>query len=92
MMLASQGHISRKDVANAYLFFGIQPKHESFVSDDHIIGQFRARLPDVGRLQENEMRSALRTLGQARRSSLIKQAASDSKQFDWRLNVGATWC
>ena len=78
-MLASQGLISRKDLWKAYEYFGIDPRHGSVISDQNIIGAFQARLPDVGRAQENEMRQVLRTIGQARQSALIQQAASDCK-------------
>ena len=79
MTLASEGHISRNDVNNAYRCFGVDPAHGPHLSDDHIVNLFQSRLPDVGSIQEGEMRQALRTLGQARQSGLIQSAASDCK-------------
>ena len=77
--LASQDQISRKDVANAYNYFGISERHLDVITDEHIIGCFRTRLSDVGPAQEVEMRHMLRTLAQARGSALLEHAASDSK-------------
>jgi ubiquitin carboxyl-terminal hydrolase 25 len=76
MTLASQGRFSRKDIWGAYQYFGIDPRHESYISDESIIGKFQARLPDVSEDQEVIMRQQLRTLGQARQSARLEQAAS----------------
>ncbi|KAI9703979.1 MAG: ubiquitin-specific protease ubp2 [Bogoriella megaspora] len=76
--LASQGQISRKDVTNAYKYFGITEPQIRTVRDDYILGQFQARLPDIRRDQEGEMREMLRTLGAARNSDTLLHAASDT--------------
>lgn len=77
MMLASQGHISRNDVEHAYKCLGLNPSDGAHLSDEYIVNIFQSRLPDVGSNQEGEMRLALRTLGQARQSEYIRQAATD---------------
>ena len=77
MVLASQGHISRKDVDEAYRYFSIDPRAGHLLNDDHIIGMFQSRLPDISPAQEGEMRQVLCTLGQARNSAAIQQAASE---------------
>ncbi|KAL9067155.1 MAG: hypothetical protein Q9157_006897 [Trypethelium eluteriae] len=76
--LASQDQISRKDVAKAYKYFGIDENHLEIVSDDHILGLFQSRIPDIGPAQETEMRDMLRTLARARNSALLSNAASDT--------------
>ncbi|KAI9666197.1 MAG: ubiquitin-specific protease ubp2 [Bathelium mastoideum] len=76
--LASQDQISRKDIAKAYQYFGVDKKHVEIISDDHILGLFQSRLPDIGPSQESEMREMLRTLARARRSKLLAQAASNT--------------
>lgn len=79
MMLASQGQTNRKDVENAYAYFGIDPKHASELSDSLIIGQFKSRLQDISPAQEAETREMLRTIGQARHSSDILAEASNGE-------------
>ena len=77
MMLASEGHISRNDVENAYRCLGVDPAQGVHLSDEYVVNLFQSRLPDVGSSQEGEMRLALRMLGQARQSEYIRQAATD---------------
>ncbi|KAL9094849.1 MAG: hypothetical protein Q9165_002798 [Trypethelium subeluteriae] len=76
--LASQDQISRKDVTKAYKYFGIDENHLEIVTDDHILGLFQSRLPDIPYAQESEMRDMLRTLARARNSALLSNAASDT--------------
>lgn len=76
--LASQDCVSRKDVDKAYRYFGIDPSHRSFITDDHIIGVFRSRLSDMGPSLANDLRKHLRTIGQARNSDTIKGASNDT--------------
>lgn len=87
MTLASEGHISRKDVDEAYTYFGIDPRHGPLLNDGHIIGLFQSRLPDIGRTQEGEMRQMLRTLGQVRNSYALDQAASECQCHLERLVI-----
>ncbi|KAL2356052.1 hypothetical protein BJ546DRAFT_969739 [Cryomyces antarcticus] len=74
--LASQGQLSRKDIARAYSYFGFDPNHAGAITDDIIISQFHSRLPDVGPSQAEEMREVLRTLGRSRKSRILEQTAS----------------
>ncbi|PVI06943.1 cysteine proteinase [Periconia macrospinosa] len=77
-MLASQDCVSRKDLEHAYRYFGIDPTHTSFITDEHIIGVFRSRMSDMGPNVANELRKHLRTIGQARDSEAIRVAANDT--------------
>jgi ubiquitin carboxyl-terminal hydrolase 25/28 len=77
-ILASQGVSNRKDVANAYRFIGMDPGHAYMLTDDHIIGQFKSRLQDIGPAAVEETRNALRIIGNARNSDRIRQAASNA--------------
>ena len=91
MMLASQGHISRSDVEYAYKCLGVDPARGVHLSDEYVVNLFQSRLPDVSSAQEGEMRLALRTLGQARQSEYIRQAATDCKQRIHQLSLKG-WC
>ena len=76
-ILASQGQCNRKEVANAYSCLGIDPHHASILSDDVVIGRFKARLQDISPTLVEESRNALRTIGYARQSEKIIQEASN---------------
>ncbi|KAF1839591.1 cysteine proteinase [Decorospora gaudefroyi] len=75
-MLASQGFVSKRDTERAYQYFSIDPVHASVISDEHIIGQFKARLADISPLQADEARRQLRVLGDVRNSDSIRAEAS----------------
>jgi hypothetical protein len=77
-VLASKGVISQRDLNRAYQYFNIDPGHAHVISDEHIIGCFRARLSDISPLQADEARKQLRVLGDARESDKIRAEASDS--------------
>lgn len=77
-ILASQGQTNRKEVAKAYGYFGIDPLHSTHLTDEIIIGTFRARLQDISPTLEEETRNMLRIVGQARQSSAILQEASNA--------------
>ena len=77
-LLASQGQANRQEVVKAYRYLGMDPKHAHVLSDDHIIGQFRARLQDIGPAMIEETRNMLRIIGHARNSDKIKQEASNA--------------
>jgi ubiquitin carboxyl-terminal hydrolase 25 len=76
-VLASEGHITRQDVTNAFQFFALDPAHNVHLTDGIIIGQFQSRLPDLGKGQEREAREKLRIIGRSRGSQAIMQAASE---------------
>jgi ubiquitin carboxyl-terminal hydrolase 25/28 len=77
-VLASKGVMSKRDLDRAYQYFGIDPTHAQVISDEHIIGSFKARLSDISPLQADEARKQLRVLGDARESDRIRAEASNS--------------
>jgi ubiquitin carboxyl-terminal hydrolase 25/28 len=77
-MLASQGYFKRSEVALAYRYFDMDPAHESFLNDDHIIGVFKSRLGDISPAAAEEARRQLRIIGHTRNSDNIMAAASDT--------------
>ncbi len=77
-LLASQGFTSRRDLEAAYRYFGIDPKHAGVISDDHIIGTFKARLSDISPSLADETRKQLRVLGDARNSDRIRAEAAEA--------------
>jgi A repeated domain in UCH-protein len=79
-ILASEGQTNRKEVAKAYRYFGINPVHSAQLTDEIIVGQFRARLQDTSPASEDETRNMLRIIGQARQSSKILQEASNGER------------
>ena len=79
-ILASEGQTNRKEVAKAYGYFGIDPVHSAHLTDEIIVGQFRARLQDISPTLEDETRNMLRIIGQARQSSKILQEASNGER------------
>ena len=79
-ILASEGQTNRKEVAKAYAYFGINPVHSAQLTDEIIVGQFRARLQDTSPASEDETRNMLRIIGQARQSSKILQEASNGER------------
>jgi ubiquitin carboxyl-terminal hydrolase 25/28 len=79
-MLASQGFISKRDVDQAYRYFGIEPAHVSLISDEHIKGVFKSRLSDMGPASAPETRQQLRVLAEARGSELLRAEASDTME------------
>lgn len=76
-MLASNGVTSKRNLDNAYRYFGIDSNHAGVIGDDHIIGTFKARLDDISPSQVEEARHQLRILAAARSSERIKAAADD---------------
>jgi ubiquitin carboxyl-terminal hydrolase 25/28 len=77
-ILASNGQTNRKEVASAYRSLGMDPGHAHLLGDDHIIGQFKARLQDISPAAAEETRNNLRVIGNARNSDKIKQEASNA--------------
>lgn len=77
-LLASEGYTNRQEVANAYHYIGMDPAHGRALGEDMIIAQFRSRLQDLGSAAVEETRNALRVIGHARNSELIKQEASNA--------------
>ena len=80
-ILASQGQTNRREVAKAYEYFAIDPVHSAHLTDEIIVGQFRARLQDISPTLEDETRNMLRIIGQARQSSKILQEASNGERL-----------
>lgn len=77
-LLASQGQTNRKEVAHAYRYLGMDPKHAHILSDDHILGVFRSRLLDISPAAVEEARHNLRIIGNGRNSERIRQEASNA--------------
>lgn len=89
--LESLGYVTREDVTQAYRTLGIDPSHAHALSDELITSQFSSRLSDISRHQVQEARNALRIVGIARRSELMKRTASGTietyqEALDW-LNL-----
>ena len=77
-ILASQGILSKRDIADAWRGIGIEPTHGPALTDEIIINQFRSRLADVAPAQREEQRRHLKTIGIARGSESIQREASES--------------
>ncbi len=75
VLMESEGQISRKDIHNAYRYFGMDPRSRE-LDDDTIIGNFRSRVGDAPR-QETEMRRALGIIGLNRKSVKIQFEAAN---------------
>ena len=76
-METSIGKVSMSEVEDAYVAFGLDMR-SLYLDDEHIIGNFRSRISDAPR-QEEELRKALTIIGQHRSSSKIEHCARDSK-------------
>lgn len=77
-ILASQGLFTRDEITSAYRSLGIDPSHAHALSDEIITNQFKSRLSDIPSHQVEEARKALRIIGEARNSDIIKREASMS--------------
>lgn len=77
-MLGSQGFTSRREVDDAYRYFGIEPSHAIHLNDEHIIGTFKSRLSDISPSLVEETRRQLRMIGDARNSTTIQAEASNA--------------
>ncbi|KAF1843760.1 ubiquitin C-terminal hydrolase-like protein [Cucurbitaria berberidis CBS 394.84] len=95
-VLASKGLTTKTALEFAYQYFNIDPSHAGVISDEHIIGCFKALLPDISSSQADEARKQLRVLGDARNSDKIRVEASDTieteeQAFAWlELDSGTT--
>jgi ubiquitin carboxyl-terminal hydrolase 25/28 len=78
-LVASEGFVSREEVRNAYKYFGFQGSDIPKLSDHDILGHFESRLESSHRNQEKEIRDMLKTVGKARGSSLLINAAENGK-------------
>ncbi|KAF2011767.1 cysteine proteinase [Aaosphaeria arxii CBS 175.79] len=78
MTLASKGQVNRAELRNAYQYFGINPRDADYISDEHVLQNFRSRLPDIGPGQDEEARNVLRIIGNARNSDRLRQEASNA--------------
>jgi ubiquitin carboxyl-terminal hydrolase 25/28 len=76
--LASQGIPNRRDLDAAYRYIGMEPAHGSSLSDEFIINQVRARLPDISQPEREELRRQLRIVGDARNSEAMRREASET--------------
>ncbi|KAF2838591.1 cysteine proteinase, partial [Patellaria atrata CBS 101060] len=76
--LASSGQIGREEVLKAFAYLAIDSKHNTALSDDNILGHYRARLRDTPESKVGELQQMLRIIGRARNSELIIQAATNT--------------
>ncbi|KAF1970373.1 ubiquitin C-terminal hydrolase-like protein [Bimuria novae-zelandiae CBS 107.79] len=77
-ILASQDLVTRQEINQAYRTLAIDPSHVALLSDVIITEQYKARLSDIGPAQLEEAKNALRVIGIARDSDLIKRTASST--------------
>lgn len=66
--------VSNSDIRNAYKELGIPRRSD--VDDDTILGTFQARLADAAKFQEEQLRRALKLIGEDRDSRKLQDAAS----------------
>ncbi|KAI9654888.1 MAG: ubiquitin-specific protease ubp2 [Alyxoria varia] len=81
MVLESQGQQSQGTIAAAYRHLDIDTNHLNVVTDEHILSRFNTRFPDVADFEKINLRQSLMTLGHARKSNLLLNAASESMDF-----------
>lgn len=79
-LIASQGVVSRQELTQAYRTLGIDISHVHALSDEIITERYKSRLPDIGPNQVEEAKNALRVIGVARNSELIKRTASGTME------------
>lgn len=68
-----------QDIDQAYKALGIDPDRQKTVGDEEIIGIYRSRWSSSGPTGRSDLKVALRTLGNARSSRPMLDAAADSK-------------
>lgn len=73
-MLESQGLIGQRDIDEAYQFLDI----DKTADDAYIVSKFRSRYDDTGPSMRPHMKHMLQRLAQARGSSVLQDAASDT--------------
>ena len=78
-VLASSGELSHKSIVDSYKYFGLDPSRQG-LSDDSIIGAFKARFEDSSKAQELDMREHLRIIGVSRSSDKIQSLANRCKR------------
>lgn len=71
--------IDLQDINQAYKALGIDPEMQKTVNDEQLIGIYKSRWSDSSATGQADLKTALRTLGQARNSRDILDAAADSK-------------
>ncbi|KAK3677353.1 ubiquitin-specific protease ubp2 [Recurvomyces mirabilis] len=79
VLLQSEGLVSRRDLAAAYLSLGLQrPTGEQIVSEQHILSSFQARQANVSPATAAELRQALYKIGQHRDSKMLMNASQQT--------------
>jgi A repeated domain in UCH-protein len=73
----SAGKVDEEQLIDAYQYFSLALR-DNGITDDHIIGVFRARLQDAAR-QESDMRARLKIIGVHRASQRIIDVAEDGR-------------
>lgn len=68
-----------QDIIQAYKALGIDPEMQKTVDDEQIIGIYKSRWSDSSAAGQTDLKTALKTLGQARSSQYILDTAADSK-------------
>jgi hypothetical protein len=79
-MLASQGFTSKRDIDQAYKYFGIDPAHAPQINDEHVKGVYKSRLGDEGLSSAPKTRKQLKIIAEARDSALLRSEASDTME------------
>ncbi|KAI5236103.1 cysteine proteinase [Aureobasidium subglaciale] len=84
--LASQEVLSKKDINQAYKALGVDQDSQHTISDEHIIGIYRSRWSDTGPQGQADLKLALKTLGHARKSRSLIDAAADIALYGVKVN------
>lgn len=74
VMEQTSDKVSNSDVRNAYKELGVPRRGD--VDEDTILGTFQARLADAAKFQEEQLRRALKIIGDDRNSRKLQDAAS----------------
>ncbi len=74
VMEQTSDKVSNSDIRNAYKELGIPRRGD--VDEDTILGTFQARLADAPKYQEEQLRRALKIVGEDRDSGKLQDAAS----------------
>ena len=68
-----------QEINQAYKALGIDPDVQKTIDDEQIIGIYKSRWSDSSATGQADLKTALKTLGDARGSRSILDTAADSK-------------
>lgn len=79
VMLESEGEVTQEDINGAFNELGIDPDHATSLNEEHILSKYQSLLPSVGPQRKENLRKALKIIGQYTGNAKIKAAAQDSR-------------